>query len=623
MRILGAAIFILTLLVPLVAASGFGYDHPRLPVLTGLATLMLLLLVFHRGRETGPSPLLFAALLFFATALLSIPAGICAWDAVEPLLVLGSGVAVFLFARGGPLPPNFTPRAIVWIIAALGLAVAALGIVQRLALGLPALSTEGNTNYAGALAAILLPAAGAFAFLKAGVGNRVLCFLAVVVLGIMLLLTDSRAGLVAAFGGCAVTVIALALKRVPWARWAAVACLVLLVAVPLAVRGSHHLSAGRGQTISIRLEIWKSSASMFADRPWIGGGLGSFWTRYPPYRSDEEFLATNKTAGQAFVEAEDPHSSWIQVAVETGAAGLLALLFVVFAAARRWGRAVKSAPDAATVAILAGLGGGAAAYLIAGLFNTLTAHASHTLLFWTFLGLIERAAPSESRKAGTLETAGLAMAALAAIVGTYTSCRMSLANHQSMTAMIPPEKLNSNRLMQHRMEHLERALAIHPAAWRARYELGIAYTREDRLEDALKSYNEVLRRRPYHVPSIINKAGLLFRLEGDPEEIEELYTRAVDLAPLFHPSHFGTGLIRFKRGRYAEARDAFKRTLELRKKHPHAHFGLAETYLMLGDVPRAMNHYLEARDLGFPVAATLRKDRPAMASDPRFTELFR
>ena len=72
------------------------------------------------------------------------------------------------------------------------------------------------------------------------------------------------------------------------------------------------------------------------------------------------------------------------------AAGVvLAFLLVVYVAARLWRYYVKVAPDPDRAAMLAGLGGGAAAYLVAGLFNSLTLRTSHTVLFWSFLALIE------------------------------------------------------------------------------------------------------------------------------------------------------------------------------------------------------------------------------------------
>src|SRR5438477_12385069 len=120
---------------------------------------------------------------------------------------------------------------------------------------------------------------------------------------------------------------------------------------------------------------------MFARRPVLGWGAGGFAIEYPPFRSEEEFQISHSDGRDGFKEVEDPHSSWVATAVETGLPGLLALLLVAYVAARLWRYYVRRAGDPETAAALAGLGGGAAAYLVAGAFNTLTIHLSHTLLF--------------------------------------------------------------------------------------------------------------------------------------------------------------------------------------------------------------------------------------------------
>jgi O-antigen ligase len=77
------------------------------------------------------------------------------------------------------------------------------------------------------------------------------------------------------------------------------------------------------ETAGFRTEVWKSGLRMAARRPLLGWGAGNFAVEYPPFRSEAEFRYSHKYVTDAFKELEDAHSSWVQVAVETGRAGLL------------------------------------------------------------------------------------------------------------------------------------------------------------------------------------------------------------------------------------------------------------------------------------------------------------
>src|SRR5437773_313622 len=114
-------------------------------------------------------------------------------EAVSPLLILFAGIAFFAVVRSGTVAREFAREGAPILISILGLAVGAVGIVQHF-FGLPAVSTEGNTNYSGALAGMLLPVTLAFAAGGRDVVRRAVPAAAAAALFVLLLLTQSRGG---------------------------------------------------------------------------------------------------------------------------------------------------------------------------------------------------------------------------------------------------------------------------------------------------------------------------------------------------------------------------------------------------------------------------------------------
>jgi hypothetical protein len=146
----GAAILLIS---PLVAWPGFGYDTLRLPVVAAGAAVLLAggaLRGLRRESETGPGLAWTLALATFLGAhLLSWSAVTEVWTGLDPLIPVVAGAALFWSMARGWVGPQ-SHDLLLGLIGGVALLTAVVGFVQR-----PAVSTLGNTNYSGALAAIL------------------------------------------------------------------------------------------------------------------------------------------------------------------------------------------------------------------------------------------------------------------------------------------------------------------------------------------------------------------------------------------------------------------------------------------------------------------------------------
>jgi O-antigen ligase len=599
-------------------ASDAGFDVLRLPAVLFL-TATLLACAFVKSakggdRPPGPAPLRTAGMILLGAHLLSLIAARSITDAVAPILILFAGVAVFSCLRAGLLDRDAAEK-LLPVIPAMGIVFAEYGLAQAL-MGREPVSTEGNRNYAGAICAILLPLSTALT-LRGPRWSRVLSAVAAVSLAALLLLSQSRGGLLAALAGLVVAGTAMAVKRVPRSVVASAIAIFLLIGV-VAFFQAGQFSQERMRTAGFRLDVWKSGLRMMEERPVLGWGSGGFSTEYPPFRSESEFRYSHEYPPVGFKELEDAHSSWVQTAVDTGALGLLALLLVVYVAARLWRYDVKVAPDSDRVAALAGLGGAAAAYLVAGLFNTLTLKTSPTLLFWIVLGLIEVLGESRpwrpSSRTKELRAAGPAAAAIVALFGAFWMSRMGLADGAFTQGMrtVPPA----------REAQLREALDYNPRHARARYELALTLSTLGRFAGAAEQGKAALGLRPNHAEGLILTAVSIHQAGLAESQSEAYFKRAIEIAPFYYKAWHNYGQFQRRRGNRAEARELFTRSIEHNPRFASSYFWRGTLSLLGGDGGSALDDFRRARLYGFDVTRALRAEFPATEGDPRFAELF-
>lgn len=156
-------------------------------------------------------------------------------------------------------------------------------------------STMGNTNFAGAYVALVLPVAAAVVLLPGwSRGGRIAA--AVIALGsaAYMLATAASQAVLAAVAGLLVVGIAWMLAarhstarskahpRPRWQRWVAGAG-VLVVLVLGGLLGSR-VAADAADSFVERLQFWQAAVSIAVDHPIVGTGLDSFRDQFPRYR---------------------------------------------------------------------------------------------------------------------------------------------------------------------------------------------------------------------------------------------------------------------------------------------------------------------------------------------------
>ncbi len=225
-------------------------------------------------------------------------------------------------------------------------------------------------------------------------------------MGVALVLSHSRGGFLAAAAG-AVVLGTLALRGKARTRvsvlaiWAGAITLLLLFAAPTSVF-ERIGSIGRGSqdvSMQFRLQLWSDSLHLALRSPVFGTGLGTYAAAIPPYRT-----------GMNETRAEFAESDLVQLACETGVAGLAIVLGFLWVAIRRAReRLDDEEPSSGSQGILLGAMAAVVALLVHGIFDFNTHIPSNGFLFAALLGMIVGSRPRDaSQPAGSSLRMGVA-----------------------------------------------------------------------------------------------------------------------------------------------------------------------------------------------------------------------
>lgn len=293
------------------------------------------------------------------------------YDRWEGLLTITS-YALLFWLTVQMLSGQRDARGLVWALLISGYVVGAIAILQAgfgllgggywrdAATGvIRADVTLAHPDFAGIFLAMLIPIAAGKVFSSRPLGSRVMAVNIVVVLGLGLVATFSRAPWIGALVGIVVFLILRRGEFHPWPAVIATAVILcgLFVSIALAGNGTSvgrkdfaHAVVSRIASITnvgagsegSRIQTWRDTLPLIAARPIFGWGPDTFGLAYPQFQSTSRH-------GEFFDKA---HMETLGVAASQGLVGLAAYAWVLFAFARAFwnGRYVRGA-----VALFAGL----------------------------------------------------------------------------------------------------------------------------------------------------------------------------------------------------------------------------------------------------------------------------
>lgn len=545
-------------------------------LLWGAVALWVLVLVRNlllRRWAFHAAPLLAAIGLFACVRAVGAAFAPSLDDALADLALLSGCLAVaVLVLVDRPIAEAMEHHGLGYLVLVGGV-VAGIGILQTtgidpirgVAAG-QAVSTLGNPNFAGALAAALLPLALALVLCPGDRAIRVLMFVCAGLLLAEGILSRSRGAWVGSAAGLAIFGAFFLFGRLPAEvrllrrAVAASAFGFLLVTVGLGAAtdvGKRFLDSFRDGTSGVvRPSVWRGSLRMFRDKPWTGHGTGGFPAAYMAYREEDEARLSGNVS-----RVEDPHCEPLRIAAENGVAGIVAgavlLLAIAVSARHALARGVGIRPYLVAVGILSSL----VALLISGLVNPLGTVPSLALVGWVLvavLGGLETVPKGETRVYRPTRY-GLFLCALPGLVGLVGlalfatgELRDDVRRRKGQEATDPARK---ERL-------LRRAAVSDPSA---RLLLAQLYSACQEHARGAAHARALTVERPWDGRAW-TQLGACEGRAGRLAEAERAYLKAVRLEPFYAEAHAGLAYVYHLTGRSAEAEAEQKRADEIRAR---------------------------------------------------------
>lgn len=612
---LAAAGLILALAAILVHATGFGYDEVRRPlVILGAA----LALAGGAGAvRAGSAVLRVSDLALLALAI----AAVFAINRTDAVAALFPAIAAWVFLRAivlGWIPRPFLERHGLLLLSGVAIAFSGYGLIQNAGgdfLGLSrdtrlAVSTIGNTNYAGVLSAALALAGLSAAIYERGLPRRLTGVGAALLGALHVAVSGSLGGLVGLCAGVAAFAFLL-VRRHGLKPTALFPLLILALAfVPVAGRVTGRITdiaRGEDRTASVRLGLWKGTLRLAAAHPILGCGTGNFRYEFPPYRDPGERRLTHEGRETSYVEAEDPHNSYLALLSESGPIALIAILIVLGLALSKGIRLVRE-PEVETAALAIAGTAGLVTLAVSGLFNSLSSHLPFAVLAAFLAGVaVPGAAATSIAPSPWMKSARIAAAVLLAIA----PLPWFVADVNYRDAM-------RTRNAGERLVLARQAVDALPGHWQARFQVAMCWRALGENEWSVRAeLREVLKVHPHNVAVLLELSR-----GAPPDEEEELLRRAERLAPEFLLIHTRLVGVDLRRRDFASARRRLDRILATMPGEAEALYTMGRTWLMERRPEEAIPWLRRALAKDVKLRERLAEDHPEVKSDPRFAELL-
>ncbi len=137
------------------------------------------------------------------------------------------------------------------------------------------------------------------------------------------------------------------------------------------------------------------------------------------------------------------------------------------------------------------------------------------------------------------------------------------------------------------------AIKLKPDYLEAHQNLGGTYAKQGRLDEAIQEYLTALKLQPNY-PGAHNNLGLAYYNQGRPEEAIKEFTAALRLNPDFAEAHYNIGLVYYSQGRLDEAIQEYTTALKLKPDYLEAHQNLAGVYYHQGRMDEAIQELMTA-----------------------------
>lgn len=123
--------------------------------------------------------------------------------------------------------------------------------------------------------------------------------------------------------------------------------------------------------------------------------------------------------------------------------------------------------------------------------------------------------------------------------------------------------------------------------------LGKALTRQGKLDEAVRRFDEALRIKPAY-PEAQSDLGVALTRQGKLDEAARRFVEALRLKPAYAEAQSNFGVVLYRQGKFDEAVRHFNEALRINPDYAEAHDGLGAALVRQGKLSEAVRHFVEA-----------------------------
>ena len=143
------------------------------------------------------------------------------------------------------------------------------------------------------------------------------------------------------------------------------------------------------------------------------------------------------------------------------------------------------------------------------------------------------------------------------------------------------------------VEAYKQTIRVKPNYAEAYYNLGAAYGELGRYQGAVEAYKQAIKIQPSYAKAYYN-LGISYEDLGRHQDAVEAYKQAIKIKPDYVEAHYNLGVTYGKLGRYQDEVEAYKQAIRIKPDYIEAYYNLGVSYEDLGRHQDAVEAYKEA-----------------------------
>jgi len=367
-------------------------------------------------------------------------------------------------------------------------------------------------------------------------------------------------------------------------------------------------------SINTRILMWKVTGLMIKDKPFLGGGVGSFKINYLDYQA--RFLKEHSEYNIYWTNAKEAHNEYLQIGAEIGLLGLGIILIIILRLYNLFNNFLKKEIDNKRKLICWGLLLGITSFLIHCLFDFPLHVPALGSAFFIILGLTvvysknfdlsgERDKERENnyfmngeKKRSNNFRLRLLYTILVLLVMLLMIDTIVVRPYLAEVYVYQGEKYFVDGNYKESLLKYKYANKLDPFNGRVLFNLGVNYYILGSYEEAEQIFKESIK---YHNDKIIyDNLGLCYMKMGDYQRAEEEFKYAIYLDPRFSKAYSDLGLLYFEKGNYDGAIEQWEKILKIEPNFLENHVVLANlgvVYEMKEMPDKALEYFIQALQL--------------------------